>query len=183
MRKILKAKVTVSFTSSDFCGADESEAEWLDRSRRSHKPGLKRERRLTLCSLRDNCLRSQLKRELVEAAFAPGDQVLVVLDPDAHCEICGLARGVGCAHHERVCETQSEPLQFHELSVGDHFIMFPADGDDSGHGGFRGTRWLCRKTRPSELGEPYGVVTNLVCINNGAESRATPGMRVIKVGM
>lgn len=33
--------------------------------------------------------------------------------------------------------TQSEPLTFGELGEGDHFISFPLDGDDSGHGGFR----------------------------------------------
>lgn len=32
----------------------------------------------------------------------------------------------------------SVPLTFGELAIREHFIGFPLDGDDSGHGGFRG---------------------------------------------
>lgn len=34
--------------------------------------------------------------------------------------------------------TQSEPFRFEELKVGDTFIDMPTDGDDEGHGGYRG---------------------------------------------
>lgn len=50
-------------------------------------------------------------------------------------------------------KTQSKPLTFGELRVGDEFISFPVDGDDSGHGGLRGGAYLFLKVDPNEKGE------------------------------
>lgn len=43
-------------------------------------------------------------------------------------------------------EDEFEPLTFGELKVGELFIDFPLPGDNSGHGGFRGTNYLFKKT-------------------------------------
>ena len=50
----------------------------------------------------------------------------------------------------------SEPLTFGDLKIGDLFIGFPLDGDDSGHGGFRGKHKVFRKTRDGSV--DYGDV-------------------------
>ncbi len=39
----------------------------------------------------------------------------------------------------------SKPLTFKELCIGDKFIGFPSDGDDSGHGGFRKGSYIFEK--------------------------------------
>lgn len=39
-----------------------------------------------------------------------------------------------------------ETLSFGELKVGERFISMPLPGDNSGHGGFRGSSWLFKKT-------------------------------------
>lgn len=39
----------------------------------------------------------------------------------------------------------SKPLTIGELKSGDHWIGFPQDGDDSGHGGFRRGSYVFRK--------------------------------------
>lgn len=36
----------------------------------------------------------------------------------------------------------SKPLTLNDLKVGDKFIFFPDDGDDHGHGGFKGSEQL-----------------------------------------
>ncbi len=54
----------------------------------------------------------------------------------------------------------SIPLKFCELKRGDKFILFPVDGDDDGHGGYRGSHFLFVKT-----GE-----TTAINIHTGAES-------------
>lgn len=41
--------------------------------------------------------------------------------------------------------TTSTPLTFGELRMGDHFIAFPVNGDDKGHGGYRGGSHLLVK--------------------------------------
>lgn len=52
-------------------------------------------------------------------------------------------------------ECISTPLQVRDLKVGDTFIFFPGDGDDSGHGGFKGGSRLFVKTEPVHPGEGY----------------------------
>ena len=39
-------------------------------------------------------------------------------------------------------------LTFGDLQVGDRFISFPVDGDNSGHGGYLGSSRIFTKTRP-----------------------------------
>ena len=48
----------------------------------------------------------------------------------------------------------SQPLTFGELAVGDHFICFPTDGDDHGHGGY-GPIMACHE---SKAGSEYACV-------------------------
>lgn len=61
--------------------------------------------------------------------------------------------------HEFLKECHSKPLTVGELDVGDTFIFFPDDGDDSGHGGFRGSGRLFVKIAPQldEHGHTHGV--------------------------
>lgn len=40
----------------------------------------------------------------------------------------------------------SQKLIFSEIKTNSHFIAFPEDGDDSGHGGFRGKHNVFIKT-------------------------------------
>ena len=49
-------------------------------------------------------------------------------------------------------DSMSKPLTFGELSVGDAFISFPWDGDDSGHGGYRGHSYLFTKIPEGDRG-------------------------------
>lgn len=46
-------------------------------------------------------------------------------------------------HYLKGC--MSKPKTLAELDVGDVFIFFPSDGDDSGHGGFRSGARLFQK--------------------------------------
>lgn len=48
--------------------------------------------------------------------------------------------------------TESKPLTFGELEEGAKFISFPEDGDDAGHGGYRGGAYLFVKLRKTTLG-------------------------------
>lgn len=68
----------------------------------------------------------------------------------------------------------SKPLTFGELSIGDHFIGFPVDGDDSGHGGYRGGHNLFRKISKRQS-------DNAVAVESGTLSWMTNNMEVIKV--
>jgi hypothetical protein len=56
-------------------------------------------------------------------------------------------------HYLRHCE--STPITVRDLKVGEKFIFFPYDGDDSGHGGFRGGARLFEKIEPRYPGEPW----------------------------
>ncbi len=48
---------------------------------------------------------------------------------------------------------QSRPLTLNDLKIGDTFICFPDDGDDSGHGGFKGGGVLFVKISPYHPGD------------------------------
>lgn len=181
MRK-LRAKITHSFVSSDFAGPC-SDQEWRDRVARIN-PGLSQVPRLTIRSVDENTRQSAIKTELIEAGFKAGDEVVIML-ADGNCRTCGVGREHGCKHHEKIGwrpDPTSVPLTFDELQVDDCFISFPDDGDDSGHGGYRGTKYLLRKTR--HIGETYDPLKdNYVCITNGSEGSLPPTFQVIKVGM
>ncbi len=43
----------------------------------------------------------------------------------------------------------SKPLTFGELKIGEYFIGFPTYGDDSGHGGYKGSFYVYKKTKPT----------------------------------
>jgi hypothetical protein len=47
--------------------------------------------------------------------------------------------------HEFLSSCESKPFTLKELKPGQRFIFFPCDGDDSGHGGFRGAERICTK--------------------------------------
>jgi hypothetical protein len=49
----------------------------------------------------------------------------------------------------------SRPKTVADLKVGDKFIVFPDDGDDSGHGGFRGGCRLFVKIEPRHPGDSW----------------------------
>ena len=50
--------------------------------------------------------------------------------------------------------SRSKPLTFGELAVGETFIGFPVDGDDQGHGGFRGIHYIYTKIKPNKKQKP-----------------------------
>ncbi len=52
---------------------------------------------------------------------------------------------------QRVPDTSnvSEVLTFDKLDIGDHFIDFPVDGDNQGHGGFLKGSYVFKKTEKS----------------------------------
>jgi hypothetical protein len=57
------------------------------------------------------------------------------------------SRGLDDGHHFlRGCHSQPKTLA--DLAAGDTFIEFPGDGDDSGHGGFKGGGRLLVKIEP-----------------------------------
>lgn len=77
--------------------------------------------------------------------------------------------------------TQSMPLTFAELEIGEHFIAFPHDGDDSGHGGFRRGQNLFRKISAEDRTGPAQLVENAQATGTGTRSHMPLGMRVLKI--
>jgi len=79
-----------------------------------------------------------------------------------------------------------EPLAFGELKVGQKFIGLPLPGDNSGHGGFRGSAYIFVKTDESitkagpdlPYGIPHGRAVN---ISRGISSDLPHSMYVIRV--
>jgi hypothetical protein len=67
--------------------------------------------------------------------------------------------------------TISKPLSFGELTLKDKFIGFPLDGDDAGHGGYRGESYVFEK-----VGYEHAVR-----LKDGAICGNPAGMRVLKV--
>jgi len=72
----------------------------------------------------------------------------------------------------------SEPLTFGEIQIGEHFIGFPRDGDDSGHGGYRGAHRVFEKISHEHTPSGPG---NAVAIETQTPSHMPPGMLVLKV--
>ena len=78
-------------------------------------------------------------------------------------------------------DTQSKPLTFGELRLGKKFIGFPLDGDDSGHGGFRGVHTIFIKFGQDES-KPFEIPSdNAMTVRDGIPSHMPKGMRVIEV--
>ena len=82
-------------------------------------------------------------------------------------------------------KTMSTPLTFEELKVGDHFISFPTDGDDSGHGGFRKGSYVFAKIEPNfplSYGKAGpGLIDNCIRMVDGIKSHSPDTMLVYKV--
>lgn len=74
-------------------------------------------------------------------------------------------------------ETMSTPLTFGELEKGDKFIGFPLDGDDSGHGGFRGAHYVFIKLS----GDVGSRGENAIRQCDGTLSGMPSSMKVIKI--
>lgn len=69
---------------------------------------------------------------------------------------------------------QSTPLTIGELELGDYWISFPQDGDDSGHGGYRRGSYVFRKMNADKS----------IRLKDGVESTHTGpsyDMKVLKV--
>ncbi len=77
--------------------------------------------------------------------------------------------------------SQSKPLTFGELAIGDHFVHFPQDGDDSGHGGYRGAAILYKKIKNEERAGPMRLVDNVERTSDGVCTHNPPSMLVLKV--
>lgn len=173
---MLKAKIVTSYVSNDFCGPEpENVDDFAERVSRIN-PGLKPAKRLSIYSL-DSSRPSILEEELAAAGFESSDSVVIKMDPDACCRECGISLEYGCEHRRRMPQTHSQPLTFGELEVGDRFIAFPTDGDDSGHGGFRVGYFLYRKES-----ENFDA-TNAVGVWDGCRMSATRTMRVLRILM
>lgn len=84
---------------------------------------------------------------------------------------------------------KNKKLTFGELKVGDRFIFFPSDGDNSGHGGYLGTHNVFIKINPCKEIHINGTVeymsalekVNAVSSEHGTLSQMPDEMEVIKV--
>ena len=65
-------------------------------------------------------------------------------------------------------------LTFGELKLGDRFISFPLDGDNSGHGGYKGDHYIFQK---SKKGSTYFALR----LMDANHSSMPDSMYVIKV--
>ncbi len=77
---------------------------------------------------------------------------------------------------------ESKPLTFGELKVGEFFIGFPTDGDDSGHGGFRGGSYVFKKTEPTPT-KWHDIFENSFRLMDGSKSTYPDTMLVLNVIM
>jgi hypothetical protein len=57
----------------------------------------------------------------------------------------------------------SIPLTLRDLKPGETFIFWPEDGDDSGHGGYRGSSTLYEKIAPYHPGKDYHESAWMTC--------------------
>jgi hypothetical protein len=80
-------------------------------------------------------------------------------------------------------KTQSKPLTFRELEIGQKFIAFPTDGDDSGHGGFQRPSYLFIKVDEvlPALHTEEDLPDNAMRLNNGGHSRMPDEMGVLPI--
>lgn len=77
--------------------------------------------------------------------------------------------------------SNSIPLTFGELAVGEHFVAFPSDGDDSGHGGYRRGQNLFRKVSAEDRVSATQLVENAEATRTGTRSHMPLGMKVLKI--
>lgn len=77
---------------------------------------------------------------------------------------------------------QSKPLTFGELKVGEYFVDFPTDGDDSGHGGFRGGAYVFEKiNQTKDHNKSIEIIYNAVRLTDKIASSFPDTMLVFKV--
>lgn len=77
--------------------------------------------------------------------------------------------------------SRSQPLTFGELKIGDRFIGFPTDGDDSGHGGYRGGSYLFEKIGDEDRTSENLPLDNAKRLKYGSTSHVPLGMNVLLV--
>ena len=81
---------------------------------------------------------------------------------------------------------------FGGLEVGDKFIVFPTDGDNSGHGGYLGYHTLFKKINPcyekttlkifkSKITSQPSLEMNMMSVEAGILSHSPNNMFVIKI--
>lgn len=79
----------------------------------------------------------------------------------------------------------SEPLTFGELHYSCYFVAFPKDGDDAGHGGYRGEHMVFKKAYRSESWrrDPPPLAENAYAIGTGKWSHFTSSMQILQLKM
>lgn len=77
--------------------------------------------------------------------------------------------------------TNKARLTFGDLKVGDHFIFFPAPGDNHGHGGYLGGHNLFKKTEQRASGPSAPVESGAAVDGRSVVSHFPDLMPVIKV--
>jgi len=84
-------------------------------------------------------------------------------------------------------DDECEPLTFGELPVGARFISVPSPGDNSGHGGLRGTHRIFTKKNMRVIspkrgsGLKYGINHGGAVDGRGVRSDFPVGMPIIRV--
>jgi hypothetical protein len=80
---------------------------------------------------------------------------------------------------------ENEKLTFGELKRGDMFIAFPRPGDNSGHGGYKGTHWIyykCEDGKARKFDDPDRYTKFEKPDGVDRETQLPDAMEVIKVG-
>ncbi len=77
--------------------------------------------------------------------------------------------------------TMSKPLTFGELKIGEFFIGFPKDGDDSGHGGYRKGSYVFQKIAEGYTPGVDPCTDNSQRLIDNSKSSMPNGMLVLKV--
>ncbi len=76
---------------------------------------------------------------------------------------------------------EAEVLKFQYLKIGEKFICMPVPGDDSGHGGFKGSHNVFIKIYPYHRDDFPSDKYNAVRLCDGTFSSLPAGVWVIRV--
>ena len=82
-------------------------------------------------------------------------------------------------HIESMLPEHFETIKFKDLEIGDKFTLFPAPGDNSGHGGYKGGNYLFVKI--SEHPIIAHIDFNCFNLSMGNVQRLDDCMDVIKI--